>query len=90
MWCIQAQILIDQEGWLGSRQIPTFYLNENIQGILNEAGAINVATQILNPFGLLTVRVTAERVETGNQEHNVNNPAWRAGWWAAIKSIAER
>lgn len=52
MYAIQAQIEYqtrDKRGrvWTGTRQIPTFYLDENVQGFLSEAGAIDVARLIL-------------------------------------------
>lgn len=35
------------DGYSGSRQIPTFYLHENVQGIVSEDHAVKVAREIL-------------------------------------------
>ena len=35
------------DGYTGSRQIPTFYLDEHVQGIVDEAHAVNIARDIL-------------------------------------------
>ena len=35
------------DGYTGSRQIPTFYLSENVQGIVSEAHAATIARDIL-------------------------------------------
>jgi hypothetical protein len=53
MYAIQAQIEIHDAPWTRSRQIPTFYLDENIQGILDEDGAVRIALEILDPTGNL-------------------------------------
>lgn len=36
------------DGWNGVRQIPTFYLDENVQGIVDEAHAEKIARDILS------------------------------------------
>lgn len=67
MYAITAQIqTYEQDGnaraWSGSRQIPTFYLDENVQGITDTGHAVRIARQIIDPFSALNVTVTAERV----------------------------
>ena len=48
MWQITASVEIaTADGWTSSRQIPTFYLDENAQGITRENGAIKVAEDII-------------------------------------------
>lgn len=42
------------DGYTGSRQIPTFYLHADVQGIVDEAHAEKVATAIVTAEGLLT------------------------------------
>lgn len=32
-----------------THQLPTFYLNSNVQGIVNEAHALKIALNIVNP-----------------------------------------
>jgi hypothetical protein len=47
MWMIQAQILRTIEGMEYSRQLPTFFLSEDILGILDEESARNHAEFLL-------------------------------------------
>lgn len=35
------------DGYTGTRQIPTFYLHPNVQGVLNTGHAVRVARDIL-------------------------------------------
>jgi hypothetical protein len=49
MWAIQAQVCHERDGWKASTQVPTFYLDENVQGIISEEHAVKVATSIINP-----------------------------------------
>ena len=57
MYVIVAQVLTHvshQSGeWHGSRQVPTFYLDEDTQGIYSVEGAIRVAKRIVNPLGMI-------------------------------------
>lgn len=46
-WSVQA---IVQMGGV-SRQVPTFYLDGNVQGFQTAEGAERVAREILNPMG---------------------------------------
>jgi hypothetical protein len=67
MYAITAQVLTyDTDAnaitWRGSRQIPTFYLDETVQGITDERHATRIAREIIDPFRVLNVRVTAEKV----------------------------
>lgn len=39
------------DGWTGVRHLPTFYLDENVQGLLSEESACRVARAILDPYG---------------------------------------
>ena len=48
--------------WKGSHQLPTFYLDETVQGITDELHAVRIAHQILDPMGILTISITAERI----------------------------
>lgn len=48
MWSVQAQIEHhDPNGWEGSRQLPTFYLDPRVQGTLTEGQAADVARDIV-------------------------------------------
>lgn len=46
------------------RQVPTFYLNGNVQGIVSEEQAADIAATIVNPFGAHNAHVTAVKVES--------------------------
>jgi len=48
MYAIHATVEHKQGGWTAIRQVPTFYLNENVQGILTEHQARIVAEDILS------------------------------------------
>jgi len=37
--------------WTTTRHLPTFYLDPNVQGILNHEQAERIARSILDPFG---------------------------------------
>jgi hypothetical protein len=37
----------------GSKGCPTFYLDSDVQGILSESHAANVASDVVNPLGLI-------------------------------------
>lgn len=69
-WLVTASVndrtfVIDDEGnkieWGGVRQIPTFILDGNIQGITGVLHAHKIAQQILNPLGILKVNIYVER-----------------------------
>jgi hypothetical protein len=55
MWVVVASVKTQHEDhsgtWHGSRQVPTFILDETVQGILTEEQAINVARMVINPLG---------------------------------------
>jgi len=50
MYAITATVSHYDGQYRGLRQIPTFYLNENVQGIKNEDHARVIAIDILDPF----------------------------------------
>jgi hypothetical protein len=61
MYAITASVLDYTQSVNGEcRQIPTFYLDETVQGILNENQARHIAVQILNPFSREDVIVFAD------------------------------
>ncbi len=52
MYAVTATVVVtetDGEGksWQATKQIPTFYLDENVQGIVDEAHAEKIAREIL-------------------------------------------
>jgi len=47
MYAITATATTVSKGWSSTRQIPTFYLDDRVQGILNETQAIGIAMDIL-------------------------------------------
>lgn len=48
LWAITATIETDRDV---NSQIPTFYLDENAQGIVDEAHAVRIATSIIRATG---------------------------------------
>ena len=53
------------DGWESSRPLPTFYLDERTQGIINPSQAETIALDIVLPFGptpTMTASITAVRV----------------------------
>ena len=52
MYAITATITTRVKGWTTTHCTPTFYLNSDVQGIRSENHAIEIARDIVNPFGL--------------------------------------
>lgn len=51
LWRVQANIVRkDKNGWNVLRQIPTFFLDEDIQGIVSAEHAKKIAEDIINTF----------------------------------------
>jgi len=57
MYAIHVQITThgtDSAGnWTGSKGCPTFYLDSHVQGIVNATHAANIASDVVNPLGLI-------------------------------------
>jgi hypothetical protein len=48
MYAITATVEVDKlNGWTSTRQVPTFYLDERVQGIGSEDAARQIAQDIL-------------------------------------------
>jgi hypothetical protein len=67
MWAIAANIEMADGDYRFSRQLPTFYLHENVQGILTQEHAVKVARNLIslaNPALIHNVNlwITAEKV----------------------------
>jgi hypothetical protein len=66
MYACSATIVYDDaEGWTHTCQTPTFYLDETVQGIVNEAHAEAIAVQVVDPtgtFGINQIHVTAVKL----------------------------
>ena len=45
-----------------SLEIPTFYLNSDVQGFTDESGACAIARTIIDPFGLYNCHITAVQI----------------------------
>jgi hypothetical protein len=60
MYVITAQVLTENDSFTGSRQIPTFYLDSAVQGITDAGHATDIAKEIIDPAGTLTLSVHAE------------------------------
>lgn len=68
LYAITANIAREENGWSSSRQVPTFYLDENVQGILSIAHAVQVARDIIDPYNEHSVSVCAVRVHAEGNE----------------------
>lgn len=51
------------DSWTSTRQVPTFYLDESVQGIVSAEHAEQIARGIIDPFGEYEVHVNAEQVD---------------------------
>jgi hypothetical protein len=62
---IAATVETDEGTWKRLRQVPTFYLDSNVQGICGPADAESIATRILGGYDMpgVTVHVTATPFE---------------------------
>ena len=49
-YAIQATVSTVVEGYTRTQQIPTFYLDREVQGIVNEKHAEAIACDIINPL----------------------------------------
>lgn len=49
-YAIQASVSVIIDGWTRTRQLPTFYLDKECQGIVNEHHAKSIAFDIINPL----------------------------------------
>jgi hypothetical protein len=55
--------------WHGTRHVPTFYLNEEIQGIVSADHAARIAADVIDPLGQIPrerIHVHAVRLLPGN------------------------
>lgn len=51
MWAVSATVSVkEQSGSTWAIQIPTFYLDENVQGIVSESQVEKIAHSIINPL----------------------------------------
>ena len=59
MWIIQATVTKQKyNGWRESTQLPTFFLDKDIQGIVDEKHAARIAEKLINPFCDETITVS--------------------------------
>lgn len=62
MWIIQGTAVKRTPQGETTRQIPTFYLNSNIQGIVSADTCEKVAKDVVDPFGELEVHLCVQTV----------------------------
>jgi len=60
LYVITAQVLTSENGYTGSRQVPSFYLDSALQGITDAAHATDIAKTIIDPMGSLELSIHAE------------------------------
>jgi hypothetical protein len=51
LYVVQVTSRRDRGGWESIRSTPTFFLDENIQGIVDEAHAARIVRGIVDPHG---------------------------------------
>ncbi len=66
MWAISATVKDFTDYDLEVNQIPTFYLDENVQGIVNENHAESIAKDIINPTRNPLIQVIVTAVNVGS------------------------
>jgi hypothetical protein len=52
MYAVSGTITRTDGRWVKTWQIPTFYLHENVQGIVSEDHAVRVARNVVDVFGI--------------------------------------
>jgi len=63
-WQIQARVSYRKpNGWTEEAQLPTFYLDPDVQAIRSAEHAESIAEKIIDPFGLYQVCPLAAHVE---------------------------
>ncbi len=57
---VTATVASKRDGWTTTHQVPTFYLDSAVQGILSKEHAKTIAADIVNPTkdGNLKIEVT--------------------------------
>lgn len=53
VYAVHAMILTHDGQFSGSRQVPLFYLDSAVQGLVSATHAVAVARDVLNPLGLI-------------------------------------
>jgi hypothetical protein len=92
-YAIHAQALTHAEGgWGGSVQVPMFYLDSRVQGIVSAEHAAEVARGVIDPLGQLPeadLKVTAYQVDPVRESADLDHvSAQRAAVDAAVTSHA--
>lgn len=57
MWCVTAMVRKTSPEGARSIQVPTFYLNSDVQGIVDAEHAERIAKEVCNPTGDTTLEV---------------------------------
>ena len=63
---IEARVTLVSEKGRTNTDVPTFYLDPDIQGIVSARHACKVALDTIDRFRLLTVHVVAYKQDTGD------------------------
>jgi hypothetical protein len=61
---ITATVAVKRNGWLTTHHTPTFYLDSQVQGILNKEHAKVIAAGIVNPTQDSNIKVEVTAYET--------------------------
>lgn len=63
LYCVQANVTWSKDGWNTYIQVPTFYLDSQVQGIVSVDHAEKIARDIINPTKDETLWVSANVTE---------------------------
>ncbi len=64
IYCVTAQVERKVKGAIISGQVPTFFLDDRIQGIMGVDHAKFIAAEIINPFRLKGIKLHIDIVES--------------------------
>lgn len=63
LYAISAAITETRDdNWTSSRQVPTFFLDGDVQGITSEDHAERIAKTIVDPFGRFATEICAVKL----------------------------
>lgn len=66
MYAVTATITRQKGEWQSTRQIPTFYLDPNVQGIVSDDHAARIVQDIINPYGDPDTAIAVKVVNVGS------------------------
>lgn len=63
LYAVNAQVVTEEDGWRSSIGVPTFFLDIDVQGIVNDDHAEKIARKVVDPLGTAKeVHISVARV----------------------------